>query len=190
MYPSALKCRFRAGSAHEGHRKAVSRSSIYMTVPASTPSRPWPTVLCQITKAKSWNWPPAARRSSAANWWSPRARDRTGKYKPPRWRCWAGWTIPSPTPSAKSAIHLNTCAPWLICAHAPIPSAPLHGYATPSPRPCIAISTNRDSSGSTRQSSPPATVRAPANCSASPRWMPSIVPRTITQEISSAPKPF
>ena len=108
------------------------------------------------------------RHRHRQSWSSRRARASRSRSRPSRSRWSAGSTIPTPTRSRPSATPSSTCARWPTCGRAPTPSAPSPGCATAWPRPSTASSTSTASTGSTRRSSPPATPRAPARCSASP----------------------
>ena len=82
----------------------------------------------------------------------------------------AGSRIRKPTRSSPRRTRWSSCAKSPTCARAPTCSARSRASATAWRRRCTASSTSRASTGSTRRSSPPPTPKAPARCSASPRW--------------------
>ena len=82
---------------------------------------------------------------------------------------WAGPT-PRPTPSSRSTTRSSSCARRPTCGRGPTPSGPSPACATRCARPSTSSSRRAASCTSTRRSSPPATAKGPARCSASPRW--------------------
>ena len=86
-----------------------------------------------------------------------------------RSRCSAGWTIPIRTRSSRNGTHSSSCARSPTCGRGRTRSARRAGAQRAGAGDHTASSRSATSSTSTRRSSPPATARAPARCSASRR---------------------
>ena len=94
-------------------------------------------------------------------------RARNGRCAPHEW----SWSAPRTPPirCRRKATRRSSCAPSPTCGRARICMGPSSASAAGWPTPCTSFSRSAISSMCTRRSSPPATAKAPAKCSGSPR---------------------